>query len=226
MACAASHLGCSTEPSSEAADSSGASSGSIPTTGGGDAVETTGSTRVGDTESSAGTTSPSPSGVYCEAAAQYAKQCGASISTCERDALVRCVEADIERGEYLEARADCGLPEMCGVGAEVQMCVYENTPDLQPTDTQGDLAQALCTACYPQDDACFDGFFLRPDLGMVVPLGLAFLRFTDAFVDTLLVECAPSIGPSCVQTFLNCLDDEVDALQPQVAQACEGPSPV
>jgi hypothetical protein len=186
-----------------------------------------GSTGGDDSSGSAG--DPSALGEYCDAAAQFLDQCRDTLSECEQLRLSECLQVfDLERDEFLTARAACGFPDVCGAVEtfEERLCVYEGTQDVTPTPTQLGLAEALCAACRPDDPTCTDDFFFRaqPQEGAtgVSGIGASYLQFVDAFVDQIALECLPDGGgASCLPSFYSCVQDEVAAEQPaSVAKAC------
>lgn len=179
--------------------------------------------------SSSGIDPSTPLGLYCEAADAYALECGDALSGCDLAVLETCnATYGIEREEVTQARASCGMPTPCeGIASfDVRHCVWEGTQNLQPTQVQLDLANALCASCFPDDATCLDNFFFFPEPfeggATAGGVGSSYVRYDDPFVETLLESCVPAPGaPNCVDSYLSCLNGERDeVLPPEVAAAC------
>lgn len=166
---------------------------------------------------------------YCSSAAAYVDRCGAELDDCDRAVLVACSEtSEVERDEFLEARAACGFPDECGELAtyEERLCVYEATASVEPTAAQMALAEALCTRCERGPD-CLDNFFYRAPPsengpGGISGIGASFLHLQDTLVEQLQRDCLPEMGAaSCFQAFLTCLEETIEARWPEsVTMAC------
>lgn len=232
---------CSDPDTSDAGMASIGSTGSSePTTEGGatSATSTDGSglgpvTTDADSESddADGSTEAGPASplqMWCDAGAAFVADCDGGLSECETARMGACLEVyGVERAEFIEARAACGFPETCAglQSFDERLCIYNATQSVEPTALQDELAAALCTACQPDAKDCLNDFFFVPEpmegSTGVGGLGSIFLGLDDALVTTLLQQCVPDTDTSCVQTYIDCLDDVQSAAQPaEVTEAC------
>jgi hypothetical protein len=175
---------------------------------------------------------------YCSGAAEFLERCGDTLGldACDTETLSQCVGANqVEREEFLVARAECGFPDGCPSYPDFaqRLCVFEATRDLTPTAAQTELSEALCEACPLSDDTeCPDTFFFRPaprDDGTTVVggAGSSYFHLNDTLVGQIRAECVPAPGTDrCWLGIYNCIEEQVEAAQPpSLIAACRSPGP-